>query len=159
MKKTVLILGILLGAMMILAACTDNGDDYNDNGAGDTTEFDEGTPPPVHETYTPEFVEAGDVVSVHYTGRLAANGNVFDSSEGREPLTFVAGAGQMIPGFDAAVLGMALNEEITVEIPAEDAYGEMSFPDPVNPDEYLIPPNSDLIFDIKVVAIERVVQP
>jgi len=126
MKKTVLIMGILLGTMMILAAC--NSD---------------------------EVVQVGDTVSVEYTGRLAADGRVFDSSEGRAPLTFVAGVGQMIPGFDAAVLGMALNEEITVEIPAEDAYGEMSFPDPANPDEYLIPPNSDLIFDIKVVDIQR----
>jgi len=125
MKKTVLIIGILLGAMMILAAC--NSD---------------------------EVVQAGDMVSVEYEGRLS-NGEVFDSSEGRAPLTFTAGVGQMIPGFDAAVLGMALNEEKTVTIPADEAYGAVGVPDPMNPDEYLIPPNSDLIFDIKVVDIQR----
>lgn len=52
----------------------------------------------------------GNVVKVHYSGRLT-DGTQFDSSEGREPLEFTVGAGQMIKGFDAGVLGMAIGEK------------------------------------------------
>ena len=69
-----------------------------------------------------KVVEAGDYISVHYTGTLD-DGSVFDSSEGRDPLAFTAGAGQMIKGFDAAVIGMKVGEVKTVTIPAADAYG------------------------------------
>ena len=64
----------------------------------------------------------GDVVHIHYTGRLE-DGTVFDSSEGREPLEFVLGSGQVIPGFDDAVTGMEIGESKTVTIPAHRAYG------------------------------------
>jgi len=66
--------------------------------------------------------EMGDNVQVHYTGTLK-DGKVFDSSEGREPLAFTIGAGQMIMGFDAGVREMAEGESKRVEIPAEQAYG------------------------------------
>jgi peptidylprolyl isomerase len=65
----------------------------------------------------------GDVVRVHYTGRLT-DGTLFDSSEGREPLEFTVGAGQMIKGFDSGVVGMAIGEKKTIEIPPHEAYGE-----------------------------------
>ncbi len=64
----------------------------------------------------------GDTVEVHYTGTLE-NGTVFDTSEGRDPLKFTLGAGQMISGFEQAVLGMQIGELKTVTIPAIDAYG------------------------------------
>ncbi len=67
--------------------------------------------------------KAGDTVKVHYTGRFE-DGEVFDSSEGREPLEFTVAAGQMIPGFDAAVDGMSTGEAKTVTIPAAEAYGD-----------------------------------
>ena len=66
--------------------------------------------------------EKGSVVQVEYTGKLT-DGTVFDSSVGKQPLEFTAGAGQMIPGFDNAVLGMKVGESKTVTIPAADAYG------------------------------------
>ncbi len=67
--------------------------------------------------------QTGDRVAVHYTGRFL-NGQVFDTSLARnEPLEFVVGAGQMIKGFDEAVLGMMLNEQKTVTLAPEDAYG------------------------------------
>ncbi|MBI2084423.1 MAG: peptidylprolyl isomerase [Candidatus Aenigmarchaeota archaeon] len=69
-----------------------------------------------------DTVEKGDHVYVHYTGKLE-DGTVFDSSEGRNPLDFIAGAGQMIKGFDDAVIGMTLGEKKTVMIKPEDAYG------------------------------------
>lgn len=71
------------------------------------------------------LVQKGDTISVHYTGRLA-DGEVFDSSEGRSPLKFTVGAGQMIPGFDAAVVGMAQGEKKTVSIAPDQAYGQRS---------------------------------
>jgi len=64
----------------------------------------------------------GDSVHIHYTGRLD-DGTVFDSSRGREPLNFTVGSGQVIPGFDAAVRGMAVGETKTARIPAAEAYG------------------------------------
>ncbi|MBT8048233.1 MAG: peptidylprolyl isomerase [Xanthomonadales bacterium] len=66
--------------------------------------------------------KAGDSVKIHYTGTLD-DGTQFDSSAGREPLAFELGSGQVIPGFDKAVDGMAVGESKTVNIPAEDAYG------------------------------------
>ena len=70
-------------------------------------------------------VKAGDVVKVHYTGKLAT-GEQFDSSAGREPLEFTVGAGQMIKGFDAAMSGMTIGEKKTINIAPEDAYGPRS---------------------------------
>lgn len=70
-------------------------------------------------------VKEGDVVRVHYTGKLI-NGEQFDSSVGREPLEFTVGAGQMIKGFDAAMPGMNVGDKITINIAPEDAYGEKS---------------------------------
>ena len=68
-------------------------------------------------------VKNGDVVKVHYTGKLT-NGEQFDSSEGREPLEFTVGAGQMIKGFDDAMPGMSVGEKKTINILPGDAYGE-----------------------------------
>ena len=70
-------------------------------------------------------VKEGDLVKVHYTGKLV-NGEQFDSSVGREPLEFTVGAGQMIKGFDAAMPGMSLGEKKTINIAPEDAYGPRS---------------------------------
>jgi FKBP-type peptidyl-prolyl cis-trans isomerase 2 len=70
-----------------------------------------------------EQVKDGDVVRVHYTGKLT-NGKQFDSSKGREPLEFTVGAGQMIKGFDDAMPGMTVSEKKTINILPEDAYGQ-----------------------------------
>ena len=71
----------------------------------------------------PRTVKEGDAVSVHYTGRLES-GEIFDSSQGRPPLTFTVGSGQLIRGFDQAVTGMAVCEKKTVTLLPADAYGE-----------------------------------
>lgn len=68
-------------------------------------------------------VRRGDSVKVHYKGTLG-DGTVFDSSEGREPLRFDVGSGQVIEGFDEAVLGMTVGESKEVRIPVEKAYGK-----------------------------------
>ncbi len=69
-------------------------------------------------------VQNGDTVSVHYTGTFE-NGEKFDSSVDRGvPLDFQVGAGQMIPGFDSAVVGMKIWDKKTVTLLPKDAYGE-----------------------------------
>lgn len=73
----------------------------------------------------------GDRVKVHYTGRLD-DGTVFDSSEcaeddcgcGHGPMEFTIGAGEVIPGFEAGVVGLSVGDSKTIHIPVDDAYGE-----------------------------------
>ena len=64
----------------------------------------------------------GDNVKVHYTGKLE-DGTVFDTSVNRDPLQFKIGEGQVLPGFEQAVVGMNPGESKTSTIPAEEAYG------------------------------------
>jgi len=71
-------------------------------------------------------IKDGDTVRIHYTGTLL-DGSVFDSSDGRDPLEFVVGSGQIIPGLDAAMAGMAQGEKKSVAVPCAEAYG------PINP--------------------------
>jgi FKBP-type peptidyl-prolyl cis-trans isomerase 2 len=87
-------------------------------------------------------VQNGDTVNVHYHGTLT-DGTTFDSSAGREPLQFTAGSGQVIKGFDDAVLSMSVGEKKTVQIPAHEAYGERN-------DEMVMPyPISDFPADMQ----------
>lgn len=73
----------------------------------------------------------GDKVKVHYTGRLD-DGSVFDSSECKDddcgcssgPLEFTIGEGEVIPGFEDAIVGMNIDETKSVHIPVDQAYGE-----------------------------------
>jgi peptidylprolyl isomerase len=68
-------------------------------------------------------VQNGDKIKVHYHGKLRS-GETFDSSDGREPLEFTVGSGQVIKGFDEGVKGMKVGDKKTVEIQVTDAYGE-----------------------------------
>ena len=70
------------------------------------------------------MVIKGSTVDVHYTGKLTT-GEVFDSSEGREPLKFQVGAGQIIPGFEEAIIGKNIGDKVTINIQPENAYGEL----------------------------------
>jgi FKBP-type peptidyl-prolyl cis-trans isomerase 2 len=67
-------------------------------------------------------VKSGDKVKVHYHGKLRS-GETFDSSQGREPLEFTVGSGQVIKGFDQGVMGMQVGDKRTIEIGVQDAYG------------------------------------
>ncbi|SMO78417.1 FKBP-type peptidyl-prolyl cis-trans isomerase [Fodinibius sediminis] len=91
-------------------------------------------------------VKDGDTVKVHYTGKLTEDGTVFDSSRDREPLEFTLGEGQLIPGFEEAVIGMEEGDDTTIDITSEDAYGERredlelevsksDLPDNIDPEE------------------------
>ncbi|MBW2997267.1 peptidylprolyl isomerase, partial [Candidatus Woesearchaeota archaeon] len=68
-------------------------------------------------------VKDGDVACVHYTGKLES-GEVFDSSRNRDPLEFVVGSGQLIKGFDKAVIGMKKGEKTDIMLNPDQAYGE-----------------------------------
>ena len=114
MKKILVIFAIAL--VIALAGCAqqanpakDNNQDNGNNGGG-TVDLS-------------KIVESGDTIKVEYKGTLT-DGTEFDSSEKfGEPLAFEAGAGQMIKGFDAAVIGMRLNDEKTITLQPEEAYG------------------------------------
>lgn len=80
----------------------------------------------VSGAFTPT-VAAGDTIEVYYTGSFT-NGTVFNSNVGQQPLQFTVGSGQLIQGFDQGVIGMKLNQNKILTIPANEAYG------PINPD-------------------------
>src|SRR4029434_5243254 len=86
---------------------------------------------------------AGDLVKVHYTGRLA-DGTTFDTSMEREPLEFTLGEGELIPGFEQAVLGMIAGESRTVTIPAATAY---------------VPPHAERVMQIERPPLPQDLQP
>lgn len=69
-------------------------------------------------------VKENDTVQVHYTGKLT-DGQVFDSSVQREPLKVTLGQGMLIPGFENGIIGMEVNEKKTINIPKNEAYGEV----------------------------------
>jgi peptidylprolyl isomerase len=107
----------------------------------------------------------GDNVTVHYTGKLTT-GEQFDSSNGRDPLGFTIGAGQMIKGFDAALPGMAIGDKKTVTIVAAEAYGEtnpeaiIQFPKTNVPADMVLEPGMPLTLTdqhghpVQVVVVE-----
>ena len=76
-------------------------------------------------TNTNQVVKLGDTVNVTYTGTFA-NGTVFDSNVGGQPLQFTVGSGQVIVGFDNAVVGMKVGENKTITLLPQDAYGEVN---------------------------------
>ena len=84
--------------------------------------------------------QAGDLVKVHYTGRLA-DGTVFDTSMEREPLEFTLGEGELIPGFEQAVLGMTAGESKTATILADQAYGPHRTERVIDVERHHLPPD------------------
>jgi FKBP-type peptidyl-prolyl cis-trans isomerase len=107
-----------------------------------------------HVTFTPDGcatamkVKEGDVVSMHYTGTLP-DGKKFDSSYDRgTPFDFTVGAKQVIEGWEKAVPGMCIGEKSKLYIPSAMAYGDHGFGE-------VIPPKSNLIFDVEVMNIKR----
>jgi FKBP-type peptidyl-prolyl cis-trans isomerase 2 len=125
------ILLVALGAAVLtLAACGDSSAEPVATTAGGGVA---GTEPSTTSTTTEAAgttapadaprAKDGDQVKVHYTGALE-DGEVFDSSEGREPLEFVVASGQVITGFDDAVRGLAVGETRTQRVEPVDGYGE-----------------------------------
>ena len=97
-----------------------------------------------------KVAKAGDTLVMNYTGRLT-NGTVFDSNVDPkfghvEPFKFTLGAGKVIKGWDEGLVGMKVGEKKTLTIPAEKGYGAQAVGS--------IPPNSTLVFDVELVAIQ-----
>ena len=88
-------------------------------------------------------VKENNTVKVNYTGKLS-DGQVFDSSEGKEPIEFTLGQGRLIPGFEKGLIDMELNEKKTITIPKEEAYGEV---------------NKDLIQEVKKSELPQEMSP
>lgn len=111
---------ICLCTAVIGAGCTSREE-------GSATPEEATTNPVVVTTIQDEVVRAqsGDNVSVYYTGTYV-NGTVFDYTTEGDPLTFTIGSGEILEGFENAVIGLAVGENTTVTIPAADAYGEWS---------------------------------
>ncbi|QXP72590.1 peptidylprolyl isomerase [Tenacibaculum sp. HL-MS23] len=70
-------------------------------------------------------VKENNTVKVNYTGKLS-DGQIFDSSEGKEPIEFTLGEGRLIPGFEKGLIDMKLNEKKTITIAKEEAYGDVN---------------------------------
>eukprot|EP00656_Telonema_subtile_P038858 TRINITY_DN44022_c0_g1_i1.p1 TRINITY_DN44022_c0_g1~~TRINITY_DN44022_c0_g1_i1.p1 ORF type:complete len:202 (+),score=75.97 TRINITY_DN44022_c0_g1_i1:151-756(+) len=95
------------------------------------------------------FPKSGDKLKMHYTGTLAEGGKQFDSSRDRGQLfEFTIGVGQVIKGWDEGVMQMSLGERATLNISSEFGYGSSG----AGAD---IPPNADLKFDVRLVAINK----
>lgn len=87
--------------------------------------------------------KVGDTVKVHYTGKLE-DGTVFDTSEDRDPIEFTIGGGNIIPGFENAVVGMSPGQSKTETIPCADAYGPRHDEMIQTVERALIPANIDV---------------
>lgn len=87
--------------------------------------------------------QKGDTVQVHYTGTLVEDGTQFDSSLEREPLEFTLGEGMVIAGFEKAVLGMNVGDTKTVDIPADEGYGQYNPDFAFQVDKKQLPENID----------------
>jgi peptidylprolyl isomerase len=103
-------------------------------------------------------IRAGDKVGVSYTGRFE-DGNVFESSEGRPPLEFTVGAGQVIPGFDRAVVGMSVGEKKTLTVLPEDAYGPYQTEYVVDLPKEIFPADMQLAPGIEVQLLDKAGRP
>ncbi|MBS1590381.1 MAG: peptidylprolyl isomerase [Bacteroidetes bacterium] len=113
-------------------------------------------------------VKKGDTVRVHYHGTLT-DGSTFDSSEGRDPLEFTVGNGQVIKGFDDALIDMQTGQKKTVNIPVDMAYGHRNddmileypkseFPADMNPEigmELHMSDNTGNVFPVVITEIKE----
>ncbi len=88
--------------------------------------------------------QAGDMLTVNYTGKLA-NGTVFDTSVGKAPYKFILGHGDVIPGWDQGLIGMKVGGKRVLIIPSSLAYGATGY----GP----IPPDATLTFEIELVKV------
>lgn len=99
-----------------------------------------------------EPLKNGDIVSVHYTGKLKSNGKVFDSSyDVGSPFEFPLGKGRVIQGWDEGIAQLSVGTKAVLTIPANLAYGDK--------DNGPIPANSDLIFEVEILGVKPAPKP
>ena len=142
MKK--LFFGLMIASLLLLLGCASVKNQGQQQAPAQEIQIGDNNmqQPDTNQTPHPRAqekprVERGDRVSVDYNGFLE-DGTLFDSSAGRGPLQFEAGMGQMIKGFDNAVIGMAVGEEKEITLQPSEAYGEE------NPNLFAVVPRSEL---------------
>ena len=99
--------------------------------------------------------QAGDVVSVNYTGKLQ-NGTVFDSSVGKQPFQFILGKGQVIAGWEQGLVGMKVGGKRVLVIPSALAYGAQEMKDSTG--KVVIPANATLMFEVELLKVTPAAQ-
>jgi len=114
-----LIIVVSIVVLALFLGCTEHPSQQGSGLMG----LDANKTPVANDSNKTIVVKMGDQIAVNYTGRLE-NGSIFDTSVGKSPLEFTAGAGQMIKGFDKAVIGMKVGESKTVKLAPLEAYGE-----------------------------------
>lgn len=153
-KLTIGGMALALAALAVFSACgggdgDKNGGDVKDGPpelSGETIVTDDGLQYIEIQPGTGAAPQAGQTVRVHYTGWLI-DGTKFDSSVDRaQPLEFVLGVGQVIPGWDEGVLSMKVGGKRRLIIPPELAYGTAGRPP-------TIPPSAHLVFDVELLAV------
>jgi len=127
---------VFIVLVIVIINCSNESEKYSDQQIASTevrqevnqqiasTEVQNDRSTPEMDANDKKIVENGDNVSVHYTGTLD-DGEQFDSSVGRQPLTFTLGTGQVISGFNDAVIGLVVGDKVEVRLSAEEAYGEI----------------------------------
>jgi FKBP-type peptidyl-prolyl cis-trans isomerase len=115
--------------------------------AGKTTTTASGLKITIKEEAKNPGAMPGDIVWVHYTGKLST-GEEFDSSVGKQPFKFTLGSGQVIKGWDEGVVGMKVGEKRQLTIPSELGYGAQGAPPK-------IPGGATLVFDIEMIGLAR----
>ena len=134
-------LPILLFVLLLAAGC---GASVSEDGSS-TTVTASGLEITINESGGGQQAQAGDRVAVNYTGTLE-DGTVFDSSEGREPIVFTIGTGEVIPGWDEGFALMSVGDKATLVIPPDLAYGPQGAGG-------VIPPDATLTFQVELVEI------
>jgi peptidylprolyl isomerase len=123
MKKTILLIGPVMVAVLLMVSAGCTAPSTGTSPSTDMPAITALTPPTGGETKSPQVAKKGDTVSVYYTGTFE-NGTVFDSNmNATTPVEFILGNSSVIEGFEEAVTGMSENQQKTVNIPAEKAYG------------------------------------
>ncbi|MBD3208538.1 MAG: FKBP-type peptidyl-prolyl cis-trans isomerase [Candidatus Nealsonbacteria bacterium] len=150
--KAIFYFGIILIVVVLALHLFAKGSDQNKQLANNknqiSMENNSGLQTEILKEGTGEKAEAGDTVTVHYTGYLE-DGTKFDSSLDRgEPFSFNLGTGQVIEGWDRGVAGMKVGEKRKLIIPPEIGYGARGTPG--GP----IPPNATLIFEVELLKID-----
>lgn len=106
-----------------------------------------------HERGTGPQAQAGSRVAVRYTGFLP-DGHVFDANAASGgPLRFRVGRGEVIPGWDELLLLLPAGSRVRAWVPARLAYGAAGVPDPDDDSRFLIPPNTELLFELEVISV------
>jgi len=154
--RAALLAGVMLAVVVAIVGCSKGTSGTKTSGSGGSSESTASkVKQPVKiaelkirdlETGKGPQAKTGDVLTVDYTGWLA-EGTEFDSSKDSGPFKFTLGAGEVIPGWDEGLVGMQAKGNRMLSIPSAKGYGEKGTPDGK------IPPNADLVFQVKLLKI------